>query len=107
MPTMQVRTARKPHLCDSCHWTASLRGVPTIATGHRYLRHVAFPDGDINHSDRPYSNTECVSCYQDRTGDDPLLVGACGTYCCVDQPCARPHRHDGEHSCRRCLDRKD
>jgi hypothetical protein len=42
---VRARTARQPHLCDSCHWTPSLRGVATIQPGHRYLLHTAFPDG--------------------------------------------------------------
>lgn len=104
--TVQARTARKPHLCDGCHWTPSLQDKPTIAPGHRYLRHVAFPDGEINQSDRPYINTECVACLSDRDPDGPLLTaGACATYCCSLTPCARPLNHDGDHECRRCLDR--
>lgn len=104
--TMQARTARKPHLCDGCHWSPSLRGVATIARGHRYLRHVAFPDGDINHSDHPVVNTECVAC---ACGRDPtyglLQAGACSTFCCLETPCALPVDHDGDHSCRRCFGR--
>lgn len=102
--TITARTARKPHLCDGCHWTPSLRGVPTIAPGHRYLRHTAFPDGEINASDRPYSVTECVACAGERDETAPLLVaGACSTYCCGETPCALPHRHDGDHQCRQCI----
>jgi hypothetical protein len=102
--TVEARTARKPHRCDSCHWNASLRGVATIAPGHRYLRHVAFPGHEVNQSSRPpYVSTECVACACER--DDTaglLLAGACSTFCCGDIPCARPFRHGAEHSCRRC-----
>lgn len=103
--TTRARTARKPHLCDGCHWTPSLRGKPTIALGHRYLLHTAFPDGEINQSNRPYTNTECVACAADRDGHAPLLdAGACGTFCHGETPCALPFRHDGDHCCRTCLD---
>lgn len=103
--TTLARTARKPHLCENCHWTPSLRGVPTIAPGHRYLRHIAFPDGEVNTGTAPYSLNECVACAAAR-GED-LTVGACATFCCGEIPCARPFHHDGVHSCRRCagLDR--
>lgn len=104
--TTRARTARVPHFCDGCHWTPSLRGVPTIAPGHRYLIHTAFPGGlgdEINQSDRPYTNKECVACACERDETSGLLVaGACSTFCCGDVPCARPHLHDGDHSCRRC-----
>lgn len=100
----QARTARKPQLCDGCHFTPSLQGMATIGPGHRYLRHVAFPDGDVNHSNRPYSINECVACACER---DPtagvLMAGACSTFCCGDVPCARPLDHNGGHGCRRCL----
>lgn len=103
--TTQARTSRIARLCDGCHWTPSLRGKPTIAPGHRYLRHVAFPDGEINQSNRPYTNTECVACASDRDGTAPLLIaGACSTFCHGDVPCARPASHDGDHSCRRCVE---
>jgi hypothetical protein len=102
---IQARTARIAHLCEGCHWTPSLRGTPTIAPGHRYLRHTAFPDGEINQSDRPYSVTECVACLSQRDQAAPLLIaGACSTFCHGELPCARPYGHDGDHSCRRCLD---
>jgi hypothetical protein len=104
--TIQARTARKPHLCDSCHWTPSLRGKPTIAPGHRYLRHVAFPEGpsgEVNQTNRPFTNTECVACACAREATDGLLLAeACATFCCGDVPCARPFKHGGDHSCRRC-----
>ncbi len=101
--TVKARTARKAHLCESCHWVPSLRGQPTIAPGHRYLLHTAFPDGDEITSDHPYSLKECMACVSERDDTAPLLVAdACSTFCCGDVPCARPHRHDGAHSCRRC-----
>jgi hypothetical protein len=103
--TTLARTARIPHLCDSCHWTPALRGMATIAPGHRYLRHVAFPDGEVNTSDHPYALNECVACACQREPSAGLLVaGACSTFCCGDVPCARPEQHDGDHSCRRCFD---
>lgn len=102
--TVKALTARLPHLCDGCHWAPSLRGVPTIAPGHRYLRHVAFPGDEVNQSDRPFSNTECVACACERDSSAGLLVaGACSEFCCVMVPCARPFRHDGDHSCRLCF----
>lgn len=100
---MRARTARIPHLCESCSWTPSLRGVPTIMPGHRYLLHTAFPDGEINTSERPYALKECVSCAEGRTGDGVLLAGSCSRFCCGVVLCARPYRHDGDHSCRRCV----
>jgi hypothetical protein len=72
--TTRARTARRPHLCDSCHWTPSLRGVATIQPGHRYLLHTAFPDGMVNTSDRPYSLKECVACTCERDDSAGLLV---------------------------------
>lgn len=105
--TVKARTARKPHLCGGCHCTPSLRGKPTIASGHRYLRHVAFPGGsqdEVNQSNRPYTNTECIACAEAR-GASELSRGealACCTFCCGDIPCARPFKHDDGHSCRRC-----
>lgn len=101
--TTKARTARIPHLCDGCHWVPSLRGVPTIAPGHRYLLHAVFPDGVNVVSDRPYTLKECVACLGERDDTAPLLAaGACSTFCCGEVPCARPHKHDGGHSCRRC-----
>ena len=58
---VKARTARKAHLCDGCHWTPSLRGIPTILPGHRYLIHTAFPGSEVNQSHRPYTNTQCVN----------------------------------------------
>lgn len=104
--TVQARTSRKPRECDGCHWTPSLRGTPTIAPGHRYLRHVAFPGDEVNQSHRPYTNTECVACAAERDSATPLLTaGACATYCHGTLPCALPADHDGHHSCRQCMDR--
>lgn len=105
MSVVQARTARKPHLCTDCSWTPSLRGVATIAPGHRYLRHVAFP-GDEGHEEgtRPWALLQCVAC---ACQVDPtaglLAAGACSTYCCGDVPCARPEQHGGGHSCSRCV----
>jgi len=102
--TTKAITARIPHLCDNCHWTPSLRGVATIAPGHRYLRHVAFPDDEVNQSGRPVTFIECVACVSERDPSGALLVAdACSTFCCGDVPCALPSRHDGDHSCRRCI----
>lgn len=102
--TVKARTARIPHLCDGCHWTPSLRGVPTIAPGHRYLRHVAFPGDEANQTDRPHTNTECIACLAARDETGPLLLAdACATFCHGDVPCARPLGHGGDHECRRCL----
>jgi hypothetical protein len=101
--TVKSVTARIPHRCDGCHWSPGRRGVPTIAPGHRYLRHVAFPGDDVNQTDRPISNIECVACACGRESSAGLLVaGACSTFCCGDVPCALPFEHDGDHSCRRC-----
>ena len=93
---VKARTARKPHLCEKCR-------QKTIAPGHRYLRHVRFPD-DINTSGKPWVITECIACLAERDGHAPLLdADACSTYCHGTTPCARPHRHDGDHECRQCL----
>lgn len=103
--TIQARTSRIDRLCDSCHFVASLRGKPTIAAGHRYLRHVAFPGDEVNRSHRPFSNTECVACASERDEYAPmLLAGACATFCHGVTPCARPFGHDGDHSCKECVD---
>lgn len=102
--TVKGVTARKPHLCDNCHWNPSLRGITTIAPGHRYLRHVAFPDGDVNTSDHPVVLIECVACAEERDSPTGFLVGgACTTFCHGDVPCALPFRHGCDrHSCVRC-----
>jgi hypothetical protein len=98
--TTVARTARIPHLCEGCHWTPSLRGVPTILPGHRYLLHTAFPDGLTNTSTAPYTLKECAACASVR--DAAGLLGACSASCCDTLPCALPFKHDGDHSCRRC-----
>lgn len=101
--TVKGVTARKPHLCDNCHWDVNLRGVPTIAPGHRYLRHIAFPDGDVNASDHPVVLLECVACAEEREYAAAMLTaGACSTFCHGDVPCALPFKHGGDHSCLRC-----
>lgn len=101
--TTRGRTARIAHLCDNCHWAPSLRGQPTIAPGHRYLLHTAFPNSETNQSNRPYSLKECMACLSERDDTAPVLIAdACSTFCCGDVPCARPFKHDGDHSCRRC-----
>jgi hypothetical protein len=130
--TTTARTARIAHACDTCRWTPSLRETPTIAAGptaqrredhqdqsrpqrvptivpgHRYLRHVAFPEGpmgEINQSSHLIVITECVACACEREVTAGLLIaGACATFCCGDVPCALPFGHRGDdHSCRRCL----
>ncbi|WP_157254834.1 hypothetical protein [Nonomuraea typhae] len=109
MTTMaNARTARIPHLCASCHGTPNLRGVPTIAPGHRYVRHVAFPGDEVNQAKRPVSHNECIACAEERDPSAGLVVvGACSTFCCGDTPCALPFRHDSNHSCRRCINLAD
>jgi hypothetical protein len=103
--TTRARTARRPHLCENCHWTPSLRGVATIQPGHRYLLHTAFPDGLTNTSNAPYTLKECVACACERDDDAGLLVAnACATFCHGTLPCALPLKHDGDHSCRRCAE---
>lgn len=98
------RTARTPHLCEWCNRSSRHTDLPpvTIPVGHRYVRHVVFPGTSGWEVDQPAAVAECVACFATRTGDDPLTVGACGTFCCVPTPCARPARHDGGHSCGRC-----
>ena len=97
--TVVARTARKPHPCEDCHWDASLRGTATIAAGHRYLIHTAYPGGEIETA-TPYRLKQCVR-HAVATSRDHL-TGACLSHCCGDNPCARPDRHDGDHSCHRC-----
>lgn len=81
----EARTARKPHLCEGCHWVASLRGVPTIMPGHRYLIHTTFPDGEYYNGTGPIEHKECIWCFAERAGEDPIVIGACGTFCCGDR----------------------
>lgn len=97
--TIRARTARVPHLCEGCHGIA-----PTIAPGHRYLLHTSFLDGLTDTSTGPWSINECVACVCKRDDTAGLLAAdACSTFCCGDVPCARPFKHDGDHSCRRCF----
>ena len=102
MTTVKAVTARIPHLCDGCHWTPGLRGVPSIDPGHRYLRHVAFPGDDANESDHLVVLTECVACAYERDQSAGLDTGACAAFCCGVTPCARPFSHEGDCSCRTC-----
>jgi hypothetical protein len=93
--TVQARTARKPHRCEDCG-----RLIPA---GHRYLRHVAFPDDAVNPSARPLAQVECVACAGERDDFNPILLAdACASYCCGLTPCALPLRHGGDHGCRDC-----
>jgi hypothetical protein len=102
MATTTYRTARKAHLCDSCHWVPSLRGVPTILAGHRYLEHKTFPgDEGFEEGARPVVNRECIACAVERDYGSDLMAGACGSFCCGDKPCARPVGHDLNHACSR------
>lgn len=97
--TVKGVTARKRHRCDSA-WPEH----HIIAPGHRYLRHVAFPDDDVNGSDQPWVLRQCIACAEDSYSPTGFLVGgACTTFCCALVPCALPFKHDGDrHSCRRC-----
>lgn len=103
--SVKARTARKSHFCESCQWTPSLRGEQTIAPGHRYLLHTAFPGDESNGSDQPWSLKECIACAETagRWEHSRGLGSACAAWCCGDVPCARIVRHDGDHSCRRCF----
>jgi hypothetical protein len=103
-----ARTARIPHECDSCWWTLSLRGVPTILPGHRYLLHTAFPGEEgYEEGTRPARLTECAEHAISRT--DGIASGEfeiCGTYCCGTTPCALPHEKGApghDHQCRDCV----
>lgn len=105
--TIKARTARKPHPCDSCWSTPSLRNTATIAAGHRYLLHTAFPgDDDVTTSDVPFSVKECIACAEayGATERSRGIAFACVTYCCGDVPCARPFGHQDGHSCRWCAE---
>lgn len=104
-----ARTARKAHPCEECHeknrwWRVE---VPTIFPGHRYLHHVALPDGEINTGEAPYAIKECVDCatrrlqWSDSDGH-LILLAACRTACCGEVACALPVGHEGDHSCRSC-----
>ena len=76
--------------------------LQTILPGHRYARHLVSAGDEVCGGDRPWTMIECVACLERRKyGAATLEAGACGTFCHGDTPCARPFRHDGEHSCRR------
>lgn len=103
--TVRAVTARVPHQCEGCQWRLSLHGEATIRPGHRYLRHVAFPDGETNTGTTPWVVNECAACAsaREQAGSlEPANTGACLTFCHGDTPCARPIRHDGDHECRHC-----
>lgn len=95
------RTANKPHRCESCHLSG--RTGPVILPGQRYLVHRVYADGyAVALGTTPYELKECTSCAVAREyGADVGPLGACGTYCCSEEPCALPVRHAGDHSCRR------
>lgn len=106
MNTVQARTARVAHMCSTCDWHTDPNGTPAIQPGHRYLIHVVFP-GQDGHEEgtRPWRAKECIACACNREDTAGLLVaGSCATYCHGTTPCALPHRHDGDHSCRRCAE---
>jgi hypothetical protein len=104
--TVKAVTARRPYECDTCYWTASLRGVATILPGHRYLLHTAFPgDPGFEEGERPARNKECIACAGERDLADQLVAGACGTFCHGTTPCALPIGQGSpshEHSCKKC-----
>lgn len=86
---MKARTARTWHTCNTCR-------ALTIAPGHRYLLHTRLPE--------LITEKECIGCAQDRDDFAPVLAGACASYCHGLEPCASPHRHPTDGSCRRCID---
>jgi hypothetical protein len=90
--TTRARTARKNHRCSECL-------LAVILPGHRYLLHTTFPNDVIQ---AVTVSKECLSCACEQ-GEDYRL-DACMGFCCGDVPCARPFRHDGDHSCRRCAE---
>lgn len=51
--------ARKAYPCDDGRG----HGFHTIPAGAPYVRCVAFPDGDVNCSTRPWSVRICADCY--------------------------------------------
>lgn len=89
--TDRARTARTVRWCEHCN-------RHSILPGHRYLIHTLFPGHDACPPDRPVQLAECTAHAFERHEDYRLDV--CGTYCHGIEPCARPFRHDGEHSCR-------
>jgi hypothetical protein len=102
-------TARKAHDCANCRQLGEGRG--TIAPGHRYLKHTAFPGNEFMQIDAPESMKECAACAIRRDwGTHVVTLAACQTYCCGTTPCALPPvpgapAHD--HSCRECAGRPD
>ena len=99
MVAIVVRTARKPRRCDVRRCL--------IRPGHRYLRHVHFPgtDPELATGKRPSVFLECVGCACEYPQSRPVPVstlGACESFCCSLEPCARPFNHPGGCSCRRC-----
>jgi hypothetical protein len=57
--TSQTVTTRVRRRCNEGSLCA---GTEWIEPGDDYARHVAFPDGDINCSDRPWVMRLCVPC---------------------------------------------
>lgn len=55
--------ARKWHWCDDERGRWGTQGRHRIAVGAQYVRCVAFPDGDVNSSDRPWVAYICADCY--------------------------------------------
>lgn len=107
MSTTIARTAREPHLCDTCHWMPSLRGVATILPGHRYLLHTAFPgDEGYEEGSRPARLKECATHAIERDDFTATLYGICGSSCCGTTPCALPFEKGApchEHQCGECV----
>jgi hypothetical protein len=55
--------ARKSRPCDDTRGNRWAIGRHTIPTGSPYVRCVAFPGGDVNTSERPWSVAICPDCY--------------------------------------------
>ena len=55
--------ARKVHWCDDERGRGGQVGHHRIPAGAPYVRCVAFPDGDINCTDRPWTVRICSDCY--------------------------------------------
>jgi hypothetical protein len=74
------------------------------------VRSVAFPDGEIDTGDSPWTMKHCVSCAIELVTryhyPNWPEIGACAQVCCGDVVCARPDGHGDEHSCRRCAREK-
>lgn len=107
MSQIFARTARAPHECDTCYWTPSLRGVPTILPGHRYLEHVAFPgDPGFEEGQAPLRHKECASHAIERDDCSATQFGICGSYCHGTNPCVLPFERGAPgHKCvcRECI----